>query len=1353
MGINNIILSPDKIRAIRERLGLTQVEAGELIGGGQRAFTKYEAGTVKPSAAVVNLLRLLDANPTTVSTLQGNEFQPTVSGVTLPFEVSGVDIVALTPKLFPKLLRRLLYAEALANNIPFDGIHVASNINSPDGGEDACIKWSGGPDRTQFLPSRLNQFQLKSGKIRRDRVAREILTRERSVKAMVSSVIRDCGNYILLCAHSYTNLEIQARKNRIREAIRGAGMTIDDGQVDFQDADQIAVWVNMYPTVALWLKEKIQHGTIGPFRSWNHWANRTEHYESHWVEDERLPVLRSHLREQFTGPRQIVRVVGLTGIGKSRLILEALDATGKDEVSGHFLRDLVMYSVLTEAGVPDINLVVQNLVDSGKRAIVVVDNCDPGTHHILASIVLRETSLVSLLTIDDEIPTGSLDETVLKINQASSSVIENIIDSVSPNLSSVDKLRLVHFSKGFPKVALSLGRLWKLKRPLVGSTDDDFVDDFVLGRSTQDRELLLKSATLLAAFGLVRKESTDNGQLADAASLGLNLSTDDFYTALIRLIDRGVVQERGKDVVLQPRPIAMKLTECQWKEWTREKWDKVLTGDINPELKVLAAQQLSLLDTTEISKKVVRHVCRTGGPFDSLKGISKARHAEVLSALAEVDPQRVADQIDHLFENNKDLQHLMGDVRRYLVLALEKITFCSNTFEEGAHLLLRFAVTENKFTGNYASSRFKALFPVFLGNTEADSHARLRVLEIAVNSNDPMQREIVVDALCEGCQLSYFSRTVGAEVQGTRPAMDSWHPSTNNEVFSYAKECVERLALLAVNGDEAGDRARSCLGLILASLIRNEFIDTVEKVVLQVTASVGYWSAGLRGLKAFLAGNNEHINEEVVNRILDLIAKIEPTELEQRLYSLVTEPPLPEVEDEDERLDWNAKHKRYVEKVRNLAVELLQQPSILAVSLPKLSRGGQYMADYFGTAIAHFADSPLEWLDPMVQAVIALPEHDRNFDLLSGFVAELVTKHPDEVDAFKRKAAVSLDLVPVFPGVCLRIGIDSSDLQLTIDALQGGTLPPRVLNRWTLHGAFDHVKTTELASLFDAMLDHSIEAYTEAVVLMGNYAFDTPEKLEEFRPQILKIAGNATRWNLSAGQRLRDPNMYYYHFEEIMNYILDKGRKDSDARALALALARTLAKAKGYDDSAQTKPVLSKLLSCFPEIAWPLIGQAILSGELRENSMQYLLGNTSSFKRDTNPLILNLPEETLFAWCHAHPAKAPAFVAKIVPVLASQRGDSPKPSFHPTMIRLLDEFGDCSDVQEAVISNMHSVGWWRSSATYLGHYEEPLTDLLEHPKLRHWAKKTLRQLRIMIRESSDRDQEREAQREVRPNIM
>jgi len=43
-------LTPDDIRRIRETLGLSQAEAGEILGGGPRAFTKYENGTIKPAA-------------------------------------------------------------------------------------------------------------------------------------------------------------------------------------------------------------------------------------------------------------------------------------------------------------------------------------------------------------------------------------------------------------------------------------------------------------------------------------------------------------------------------------------------------------------------------------------------------------------------------------------------------------------------------------------------------------------------------------------------------------------------------------------------------------------------------------------------------------------------------------------------------------------------------------------------------------------------------------------------------------------------------------------------------------------------------------------------------------------------------------------------------------------------------------------------------------------------------------------------------------------------------------------------------------------------------------------------------
>ena len=46
-----------------------------------------------------------------------------------------------------------------------EGIHVAAQITVGDGGEDARIEWAGGPERTQFLPRRVTQFQLKATKI------------------------------------------------------------------------------------------------------------------------------------------------------------------------------------------------------------------------------------------------------------------------------------------------------------------------------------------------------------------------------------------------------------------------------------------------------------------------------------------------------------------------------------------------------------------------------------------------------------------------------------------------------------------------------------------------------------------------------------------------------------------------------------------------------------------------------------------------------------------------------------------------------------------------------------------------------------------------------------------------------------------------------------------------------------------------------------------------------------------------------------------------------------------------------------------------------------------------------------
>ena len=1342
MSEDQLAIGPEEIRAIRRELGLSQTEASELLGGGPRAFAKYEAGTVTPSASLIKLLRLLHANPGMLASPRGQRSQALPASVsTRPFEVTGDHIAVFTERMFPSLLRRLLYAEAQANDLPCDGIHVTDNIAAPDGGEDGRIRWEGGPDRTRFLPSRLSQFQLKAGEITPGKARRDVLTKTKAVKDMIRPALESDGNYVMLCAHRYAKKAVEQRETAIRTALRGAGMTIRDDQVAFWDADQIATWVNHHPGVVVWVKENTQPGTIGPLRSWSHWAGRAEHEDSPWVEDERLPALCARLLEVVSEPRGIVRVIGLSGIGKSRLVVEAL-GDGDEKKSN--LSDIVLYADQSEVDSAAINGVVQTWADMGARAIVVVDRCPPESHEALSHIISRSSSSLSLVTIDNEIPTGTLDKTTIKLEQAPDSVIETIITRVSRGSPSEDQRRLVRFSRGFPGIAIRITQAWTESRPVAHSTEEHLVDSFVLGRRPHERELLIKSAMLLAASGLVGIEHEADGQLDEIAARGRDLSAADLRAGISRLVDRGVAQRRGRFAVLQPRPIAMRLAERQWRDWGANEWDTVLAGNASANLKIAAAKQLALLNTTSISAKIVAHVCRPGGPFDGLEGIATAGHAEVLSFLAEIDAKVVADQIERCLNDAGDLSIIKDRARRHLVWALEKIAFRQDTFEEGARLLLRLAMAETEpEINNNATGQFKALFQMHAGSTAADGESRLRLLNEVAETNDSDQQSIVADALVVAAKTNYFMRMVGAESHGSRPAISEWRPATREEARDYIKESVTRLAQFGERTDKVGSEARAGLGGHFRSLISFGLIDVVEAVVHQIGKADGKWQEALEGLGHFLEYDVSETDHELIERVRGLITYLQPTDLESRVVFLVTE--MPWDFPCGEKLAFEARDKRKVDAVRELARDIVEHPAILEETLPRISRGSQRMASVFGGAIAESLESPLEWLERFVLAVLGAPESERNFDLLSGFIVAMNKDHSSEVDDFKRRAAGSADLAPALLHIGWRLGITPSDVGLVVEAFEAGFLAPSALMLWTTGGVLSKVPPAAVAPLFEAMLDHDLEGYVVAIDLMSMYAHGSPAHLDGLRPQVRKVAENAAQSQLSWGGA-----MAAHHFENIMKWILGKGRGDEDARATAFALATAISKVDDRGSERMIEAIVPILLSGFPEIAWPLIGQAIVSDEVQEFRLRYLLRGFPSPEGDDNPPILSLPEDTLFAWCHAHPDQAPAFAAATLPVLATNNNDEHERLLHPLMLRLLDDFGDREDVRDAINANMNTFSWCGSLTNYYALYLEPMRALNDHPKgwVRQWAKSMFRQLERQIDQARREDEEEKAQQEV-----
>jgi HTH-type transcriptional regulator/antitoxin MqsA len=64
------VLGPKQVAEVRAKLGLSQRKAGELLGGGPRAFQKYESGKQAVSVPMSNLLQLLGNEPSRVDELR-----------------------------------------------------------------------------------------------------------------------------------------------------------------------------------------------------------------------------------------------------------------------------------------------------------------------------------------------------------------------------------------------------------------------------------------------------------------------------------------------------------------------------------------------------------------------------------------------------------------------------------------------------------------------------------------------------------------------------------------------------------------------------------------------------------------------------------------------------------------------------------------------------------------------------------------------------------------------------------------------------------------------------------------------------------------------------------------------------------------------------------------------------------------------------------------------------------------------------------------------------------------------------------------------------------------------------------
>ncbi|MDE0291057.1 MAG: type II toxin-antitoxin system MqsA family antitoxin [Candidatus Dadabacteria bacterium] len=1326
-------ITPEEIKKIRLLLGLSQAKAGELLGGGPSAFAKYENGSVKPSVCLVKMLRFLQNRPEELAVMSGQESQMKKPEAT-PFSVTSAHVSELNPRDFSILIEKLLSAEALEWNLPLYGIHVAFEQTAPDGGEDARIKWQESHEFTSFLPNRFCLFQLKTGNISPDKAGKEVLTRQNKIKPRIRKALEEGGSYIMLCSRPYTQPAIERRVEKIIENLKEQNLAVAEHLIQFRDSNDIASWVNHHPSVAIWLLQKTQPGLIiSSFGSWKHWSGRFEHLNSPWVEDPRLQDFRGKLRAIVETPKGVARVVGPSGIGKSRLTLEALGPTETENTSGVKLSDLVLYAVEPETDSLRIKEYAWNLVNTGKRVVLVVDSCSEETRVDLTNMVKHSNSLLSLVTISNEIPRNAEEsEDTLVINYADYPLIEEIVRSINPNILEWDRRRIVESSGGNITYVQIIAEEWNKKGLIAIENEYSLIRKFLGHENQEEFAYTHKVAKLISTFDIVGIEAPYEEELEQIVSLGDNISVQGFRRVVSNLSRRRVLQRLGAFVMLQPKHIAINLAEEQWEEWSCEQWKEVLLGSLDEQLRIRAAKQLTFLNTRSIAVEVARCICGEKKFWSSLENL--AHNSEILVLLAEIDPQSVVNLLEHVLDllEQAQIEDIMGHTRHNLVNILTKIAFADNTFEDAAMLLFKLACGENENIINNATGQFKSLFPVILGTTEAGPEKRLRVIDDLRDmfSDSDSHLFIIVGALLEGAKTSAFHRDVGPEIHGSRPSLESWMPETTEEYWNYVKECVNRLIELTEKPGDTGELARRGVGHYWRKYVLDGLIEDVEKWTYRVKERHPYWPEALESFGILLQFHKNDLTPSVKEKLKTLVSALKPDSLDDRIQFFLMEMPYGYIEEDTSALDSYDLRCRELEQ---LVGELLDHEDQLRELIHKLCTGQHGMSQLFGRTLAEQVQDPLYWEGQIMEEFKSFSVGEQNFDFLIGYMWGIKKRNLKRFKEFKQEALQSPVFAPVLPGLTLRTGIGSEDVKMIIDALEADLISHEEITSWKYGKALHELKPEEVTPLFDLMLKRkSPLSFGVVLDLMISYTYRREELLEDLRPQLLLLA----EYPSIEKEKAYDPSRAR-KYETLMGWIISKGNKDPDARTVAINITKQLiTKDLPYDDEKMVVQLLPELLSNFAEIAWPMIGEGIKENELKTWRISMVLRDRPLLG-DKPPPILSVPEDVLFGWCYANPEIGPAFLAVAVPLLKDRGQETVSEEFHPTIRRLLDEFGERDEVLKGLESNIHTFIWSGSRVEYFARYKEPLSSIKNHGKgaVRRWAKKMLKYVEQYLSET------------------
>jgi hypothetical protein len=467
--------------------------------------------------------------------------------------------------------------------------------------------------------------------------------------------------------------------------------------------------------------------------------------------------------------------------------------------------------------------------------------------------------------------------------------------------------------------------------------DDVLLKKLVWGRGAPN-DTALRVLRICSVFSSLGIEEEVEYQL-EAAAILVGVPKTVFQDQIVAFSDRGIIQRRGRFIRVEPLPVALRLASDWWKGRSPQNV-RTLIDTVRSEMVESMCEQLRLLSHLDKAKTIAADLCGDSAPFGSAEVLNTETGSRCFRALVEVNPEATLLALERVFGGlSAEQLRSVDQGRREIVWALERLVFRKETFARAARLLLVFATAETERWSNNATGQFLQLFHAYLPGTEASLDDRITILEEEIRSLDRAVRSVIVRALDHALETTHYSRTYGAEEQGSGPAMRDYEPS-GLELARYWDRALEMLADSAAAQTAEGVDARNFLAGRIRGLIVQGRLDPVEAAVNLVIMATGkYWPRALESVSEALEYEGSGMPLKYLQRVTELRNKLMPTSLRDRIRLLVSEFPWNLFPYEEgvtgTPLDKTAK------ALRELAEECSHDEATLYACLPDLMRGEQ----------------------------------------------------------------------------------------------------------------------------------------------------------------------------------------------------------------------------------------------------------------------------------------------------------------------------------------------------------------------------------------------------------------------------